>query len=268
MKKYRIIDGHCHVFPDKLAYTATSSTQIFYDIPHTAYYGRLDTLIEQCDENNVEKCVVAMVATSANQSQRLNKFLKDIINKHPQRFIGFGALHPESKTMTEDFDYLLSLGLPGVKLHADMQKCKADSKGNMEIYDFCSQNNLPVLLHTGDTRYDNSNPNRIENILKSFPDLKVIGAHFGGWSCWEEATEKLHKYDNFYVDTCSSFYLLSDTTVKKLINKYGTDKIIFGSDYPIWSQKDELKRLFSLGLEEKQLENILCNNLLSLIKSS
>ena len=40
-------------------------------------------------------------------------------------------------------------------------------------------------MHTGDYRYDNSNPNRVLPVLKAYPKLTLIGAHFGGWSVWE-----------------------------------------------------------------------------------
>ena len=105
----------------------------------------------------------------------------------------------------------------------------------------------------------------VEKILKMFPDLTIIGAHFGGWSIWDKAPEILCKYKNLYVDTCSSFYALSKERVREIINLYGADRVIFGTDFPMWKQEDELKFLFSLGLSEEELQNILYNNLAKIL---
>jgi predicted TIM-barrel fold metal-dependent hydrolase len=98
-----------------------------------------------------------------------------------------------------------------------------------------------------------------------FPNLKIIGAHFGGWSVWEEATEKLSKHKNFYVDTCSSFYALSRETARRIIDSYGYEKVIFGTDFPMWKQESELEYLFSLGLSKEELEDILYNNIIKVL---
>ena len=46
-------------------------------------------------------------------------------------------------------------------------------------------------MHTGDSRFDYSNPNRLVPILEIYSDLIIVGAHMGAWSLWDEAAEKL-----------------------------------------------------------------------------
>ena len=257
----KIIDAHCHIFPDNIARFATRNIQYFYDIPHAAFRGKASELIEQCDGSGVQKCVVSMVATAPDQPQKFNTAIAELTKQYSDKFIPLGTLHPESETIEEDLKHLFSLGLNGVKLHPDMQNNKADCNGYKTIYELCSQKNIPILLHTGDSRYDNSNPDRIVKILNEFPHLTIIGAHLGGWSVWEEAVEKLYKYENFFVDTCSSTSMLTDTTLKKIISRYGTDKVIFGTDYPIWKQEDEIKRIISLGFSDDDFEKIFHKNI-------
>ncbi len=274
MKKLKIIDSHCHIFPEKIAQKATDSIDIFYQISETGvidgcgFVGTAKTLINQCDASSVSKCLVTSVATTPHHAQSINTFIAEEVELHPERFIGFGSLHPESETLTEDAQHLIDLGLKGVKLHPDIQSFKADDPKVIKIFEICDEKNLPVLLHTGDSRYDNSNPNRIEKILKMFPNLTIIGAHFGGWSMWDKAPEILCKYKNFYVDTCSSFYALSKKRAKEIIDIYGADRVIFGTDFPMWKQDEELDYLFSLGLSDQELENILSNNIERVLKIS
>ena len=69
-----------------------------------------------------------------------------------------------------------------------------------------------------------ANPSRMKPILDRYKDLTVIGAHFGGWSVWDEAERMLTGYENFYVDCSSSLYAMSPETAKKLID-WGIDYI-------------------------------------------
>ena len=268
---FKIIDSHCHIFPDKIAQKATDSIDKFYNISETGvidgcgFVGTAKALLTQCDSVGVDKCLVTSVATTPHHAQSINSFIANEVNLFPDRFIGFGSLHPESEDLEEDVEHLIELGLKGVKLHPDIQNFKVDDPKVIKIFELCNKKKLPVLIHTGDSRFDNSNPDRVEKILKLFPDLIIIGAHFGGWSVWDTAPQLLSKYKSFYVDTCSSFYALSKERAREIIDIYGTDKVIFGTDFPMWKQKEELEFLFDLGLSDEQLKNILYYNLLKLL---
>ena len=270
-KDFKIIDSHCHIFPDKIAQKATDSIDIFYGISETGvtdvcgFVGNAKTLIKQCDSVGVNKCLVTSVATTPHHAQSINSFIASEVELFPDRFIGFGSLHPDSESLEEDAEHLVELGLKGVKLHPDIQNFRVDDPKVVKIFEICNKKKLPVLLHTGDSRYDNSNPNRVEKILIMFPDLTIIGAHFGGWSIWDKAPEILSKYKNLYVDTCSSFYALSKERAREIIDLYGTERVIFGTDFPMWKQDEELEFLFDLGLNENELKNILYNNLAKLL---
>ena len=60
----------------------------------------------------------------------------------------------------------------------------------------------------------------VKPLLEEFPDLQVIGAHFAGWSMWEEATKELAGTPNLIVDLSSSLYALSPKTAKELIPSF------------------------------------------------
>ena len=170
---------------------------------------------------------------------------------------GLGTIHPDSADLRGDIHRIIDLGLKGIKIHPDFQKFKLDDYRYLKAYEICAANHLPVLIHTGDKRYDYSNPNRMKPLLECFPELTFIGAHFGGWSIWEQAVAELNEFDNFYVDCSSSFYALDKATAKHCIRTYGAHKVLFGSDYPMWEAKDELDFLLSLELTREEYEEIL-----------
>jgi predicted TIM-barrel fold metal-dependent hydrolase len=161
--------------------------------------------------------------------------------------------------MEADVNELIALGLKGVKIHPDIQKVKLDDYRLLKMYELC-EGRLPILIHTGDNRYDYSNPNRMLPILDSYPNLTVIGAHFGGWSIWEDAWRDYAGRENFYVDCSSSLYAIKPETAVELIHAYGADRVLFGTDYPLWTPESEIERFMKLDLTESEREDILCNN--------
>lgn len=258
MKKYRIIDSHCHVYPDKIAQKASDATATFYELP-PSLDGRISTLLEHGERAGIEHFIVQSVATTPKQVSSINNFIAQAVAESGGRFTGLGTLHPDSEDMKADVDEIIALGLKGLKLHPDIQKVKLDDPRMHKMYELC-EGRLPMLLHTGDCRYDNSNPNRLIPILEKYPNLTVIGAHFGGWSIWEEATKQLYTYKNFLVDCSSSLYAISKEKAKELILAYGTDRVLFGTDYPLWTPEEEIERFMSLDLTDEQREDILYNN--------
>ena len=258
MKKYRIIDAHCHIYPDKIAEKASESTGHFYDLP-ASLDGKISTLIEHGKKAGIEHFIVQSVATTPKQVSSINNFIAEAVASSNGHFTGLGTLHPDSENMEADVNEILALGLKGVKLHPDIQKIAIDDPKMHTIYKLC-EGKLPMLLHTGDYRYDFSNPNRMMPILEQYPDLLVIGAHFGGWSVWEEATEKLSKYNNFLVDCSSSLYAISPQKAKELIHTYGVKRVLFGTDYPLWKPEIELERFMQIELTDEEREDIFYNN--------
>ncbi|MBQ7305413.1 MAG: amidohydrolase family protein, partial [Clostridia bacterium] len=105
-----------------------------------------------------------------------------------------------------------------------------------------------------------STPERMARALDHVPRLKAICAHLGGWSVWSDAWKMLAGRENVYVDTCSSLYALTPEEAVKIIHRYGADKVLFGTDYPMWDTAEELARFMALPLTEDEREKILHKN--------
>ena len=256
---YFVIDSHCHIYPDKIAVAATGHTDKFYDVK-AKHDGRVSTLFGLKEKAGIDHFIVQSVATTPKQVRSVNEFIATSVSESCGCMTGLGTLHPESADMKEDIRHLKELGLHGVKLHPDIQQFKIDDYRCLKIYELCEEEQLPILMHTGDSRYDYSNPNRLRPVCEIFTGLTIVGAHMGGWSVWEEACEKLKGLPNLYFDCSSTFRWLGPEATKKLILEHGCDRVLFGSDYPMWDPGEELKTFFSMGLDEKQNKMILSEN--------
>ncbi len=256
-----IFDSHVHIYPEKIAAKAAKTIGEFYDIP-MAYDGSIPALLKNCADAGISKCLVHSVATTHEQVGKINDFIAASVAENPDMFVGFGSLHPSMTAEEEDEEIkrMISLGLRGIKLHPDFQKFNIDDKHAMELYEVID-GRLPILFHTGDTRFAYSSPERLAAAAKRFPRQKMIGAHFGGYSEWEAAQRCLTDIENVYVDTSSSLFKISPDEARRYISAYGLERVFFGTDYPMWNGKEELERFDRIDLTDGEREQILYANI-------
>lgn len=250
-----IIDTHAHIFPDAIAEKASRSISKFYGIPMAAD-GRLNTLLRIARSAGVDKILICSAATTANQTAHINDYTAQVVGEHPGLLYGMGAMHQDTLDKGEEVFRIKGLGLKGVKIHPDIQGVAMNDRRFDDLYAALSQLDMPLLCHTGDSRYHNSNPPEFLDVLNRFPRLKVIGAHLGCWSNWTEGVELLRGRDQVWVDCSSSLYALSPEQARRIIRAYGAQRVLFGSDYPMWNAGEELKRLDALGLTDGEIEKI------------
>ena len=255
----RIIDCHCHIYPDAIAERAVAGISTFYGLPN-AYNGEIRQLHALGSDFGMDHYLVFSVATKPQQTRSINTFIAEAVYSSGGKMTGLGTVHPDSDSLEADIDHLIKLDLRGVKLHADIQAIAADDPRCQKIYAICQERNLPVLMHTGDYRYDYSNPERIAQVLEAFPALTVVGAHLGGWSVWDDAKRILPQYPNFYVDSSSSLYALPPQKALEIIRTYGAERVLFGTDYPMWPVEKELEMFNALDLTDEERESILHRN--------
>ncbi len=257
-----LIDFHTHVYPDKIAEKATDATCRFYGI-HTDLTGRVDTLLKKGKEAGITRFVLLPVAERPDQVRHINEFVAGEVKKQSVCY-GFGTVHAGMEGLVEEAAFISDIGLRGIKLHPDVQGFAIDDKRLFPLYDYL-QDGMPVLFHCGDPRHDFSHPRRLRRVLELFPRLRVIAAHLGGWSLFEEAYACLRDADCF-LDLSSCFRYLSPEEMRRYISGYGAERILFGTDFPLWEPKEEVAAFYRLNLPSAALEQIAYQNALRILE--
>lgn len=259
---YHIIDCHTHIYPEKIAAKAVRSIGDFYGIEMDRD-GTVDTLIQSSLAAGIERCLALAVSVDGEHVQHINDFLIRSVHAHPDFLWGFATLHPDMEDPGKEVERILKAGMKGIKLHPDMQHFSLGEGRADRLFAAC-EGVCPMLFHTGDRRYRNSNPSLIPPILKKHPRLQLICAHFGGYSEWDEAAKCLAD-TNVFVDTSSSFFMVPPERARALIDLYGEDRVLFGTDFPMWTPQPEIDTLLSLGLSDDALRKIFGENLIRLL---
>jgi len=258
-----IIDFHAHVYPDQIADKAVNNVSKFYSI-ESSHDGTAETLLKIGKHGHIDRFVVHSVAQKPEQVRTINEYIASLCKANQDSFYGFGTLHIDMQNPTEEIEHIITLGLKGIKLHPDCQRFNIDDDRMLKIFSILN-NRLPVLIHAGDYRYDYSHPSRIANVIDCFPKLTVIAAHFGGWSLFDLALEYLeHRF--CYLDVSSSIMYLGNRRSEELIRAYGAERLLFGSDYPMWDPAVELERFLSLNISASEKDMILSGNALRILE--
>ena len=259
----KIIDFHTHIYPDAIADKATAAIRNFYEFGEGGLHGSASVLLERGKAGGIEEFVVLPVALNPDQARKINENILNEIAIHKE-FHGFGTVHAAMEGLMDEVEFIHRAGLHGIKLHPDTQLFNIDDERLLPMYDYM-QGKLPLITHTGDPRHDYSHPRRLKRVMDLFPKLEVIAPHFGGWSVFDEAVALLGP-KNCWVDLSSSRQIMSQEQFMHYIDAYGADRVLFGSDFPIWDPKEEADYFMQLPLKESDKEKIAYKNAEKILK--
>jgi uncharacterized protein len=270
----RVIDAHVHVFPEKIfkavwGWFDQHAWKIRYKISTQEIFTHLLN-------RGVSHIIALQYAHKPGMAELLNQYLAHKIKPFAGKVIGMATVFPGEPDADTILKQGFKLGLAGVKLHAHVQ-CFDMAAPYMEpIYQTCSDEHKPLIMHVGREPkseeykcdpYDICSVQLLESVIQNFPDLKVCVPHLG----FDETMEYRHlleKYDNLWTDT--TMVLADYFPMKEKINlsQYRMDRIMYGSDFPNipyeWDR--ELKILAQSSLSKNQLDHILFKNAANFFK--
>ncbi|HKK18105.1 MAG TPA: amidohydrolase family protein [Opitutales bacterium] len=243
-----IIDCHTHCYPEELASAprpwAEARRELHWadlvapqgrkGIQDWADPGRF---LEEMDRNGVDRAVLLGWYWENEATCRWhNEVIGEWLRFAPERFIGFAAILP-NENVIEQLELALSLGLRGVgELHPGVQNFDSKSKHWQALARWCTAHNWPVNCHaTAEKSSDHPSavPTPLRDYLKmaeDAPALKLILAHWGGGLPLQGAASLP---PNLYFDTAASPLLYPMEVFREAVDKIGTSRILYGSDYPL-----------------------------------
>ena len=217
-------DIHTHAFHPKIAHKAVDHLNTVYHLDCRGD-GTIEHLLEREKAAGIDRCIVLCAATAPAQVIPANNYAMKLQREH-EEVIGFGTLHPAYVDWEDELERMKAGGLRGIKLHPDFQ-------------------GFAFML---------------ADLMRSFPRLRVIGAHFGGYQMWDYSLEALGDFENLWIDTSSTTPYVTPSLLQRLLARHSPDRLLFGTDWPLYDPAHELERLRTMsGLSEDAIERILSN---------
>jgi hypothetical protein len=132
------------------------------------------------------------------------------------------------------------------------------------IYAACVEAGVPFCTQIGHTGpLCRSEPGRLipylDDVLLDFPELVVVGGHVG-FPWIDEVVSLALKYPNFYVDTSAYALHRLPPAFVQFMKGPGSERVLFGSNWPMLAPRRCLKELDTLGLSNTQRAAFLGGN--------
>ena len=268
-----IVDFHTHTFPERLASRAIAGMQ---ENHHAAAFadGTVTGLKAQMAESGADLSVVLPVATNPAKLSSINDVTINALGQG--KLVYFGAMHPMAENWKEELKRLAVAGVRGIKLHPFYQNVNVDDVQMLRVLGTAAELGLLAVLHAGNEiacpGQVRCSPEMAANAIRQLQDSSfLILAHMGGWKNWERVADNLAHTD-CYIDTAISlgqivplqegYYrkedlpLLGDRAFAELVRAFGSDRVLFGTDSPWASQKQEVEKIQKLPLTQQEKNNI------------
>jgi uncharacterized protein len=259
-----IIDGHAHVHPDR-------------DGQGPKYDARLDTLIRNLDECEVDRALIYAEAVDVPYIKRIeNAYVGEVCERHPDRLIGFASVHPAEERAVETFvEAVNRWNLRGLKLHPRFQGVSAADPRVAALVEKAAELDLPVAIDAllwKPTPLTVQMPINIDTVCKAVPGARIMITHAGGLHFMDAFAVAIAN-PNTYLEISTSLTYFHDTPFEDqflfVLKKLGPRRVIFGSDHP----QEPLKPCFELsrsilrkhGFSEGDLGWIFGKTLLSIL---
>jgi predicted TIM-barrel fold metal-dependent hydrolase len=280
-----IIDAHTHIFPKKIRqnrekyFSAEPAFEKLYQSPKSRLIGAREMLASM-DASHVDKTVIfGFPWQNSLLFKQHNDYVSEVVSRYPDRFIGLGCFDPFSDEAAEEARRCLNDGaLSGIGELAFYQSgIENASLARLEpVMEICSALDLPVLIHTNEPighAYPGKTPNtlaQIYQLIRAFPQNKIILAHWGGGLFFFGLLKKEVKdsLKNVSFDTAASPYLYDVAVYRLAIELVGVEKILFGSDFPLLPPTRYFDEMKIAGLSEDERQQICGLNAAALFKST
>ena len=276
-----IIDFHTHIFPPWIKekrdeyLKRDSCFSLLYSQPK-AKLVTAEELIASMDKNGIDLSVALNIGWESHKlCVATNDYILDSISRYPDRLIGFCSIQPKAgDAAIIELERCAKAGARGIgEMRSDVQGFDLADKTIMKpLVDAAMKHNLIFLTHSSEPvghQYigkGSITPDVLYSFILSFPDLKLVCAHWGGglpfYALMPEVAQML---TNVFFDTAATVFLYQPQIFPQVSDIMGSDKILFGSDYPLISQNRIMAQIQSLELAKRDKTKILGGNALKLL---
>jgi predicted TIM-barrel fold metal-dependent hydrolase len=275
-----IVDFHTHLFPRTIRehreryFSGEPAFELLYASPKSRMAGARE-IVATMDEQGVDVSVIfGFPWKHMDIARQHNDYIAEAVVRFPDRLKGFCCLDPCPLEAAAEVERCLDNGLCGVGelafYKSGIECVIVDSM--TPVMDLCRERNVPVMIHTNEPvghQYPGKTENtllQIYDLVKRFPDNKMVLAHWGGGIFFYSVLKKEVKdaLRNVFYDTAASPFLYDPEIYRMAIDRVGVDKILMGTDYPLIKPQRYFREMASAGLDQAEIDQICGGNAIAL----
>jgi predicted TIM-barrel fold metal-dependent hydrolase len=260
-----IIDFHAHVEFGPLERSLNPN------VPATG-----EELLRQMDSAGVGSgCVITMAPRGdLGATRQRNDAVIALARKHPERFRPVGSVHPDDgDAALAEMERIASVGVRVLKLHPNSQKFDVASAGVKAVVAKAASLRM-VVLFDGWSPFDPAQVGKFVELAIAHRDARIVLAHACGARFQElVVVQVLNKYPwyprNVWIDLSAVAPMYADSPYRDQLawvaRQVGVDRVLFGSDFPLYSLAESVAAVRRLGFTTEELRRILHDNAAELL---
>lgn len=226
----QVIDFHVH-FPARIYPDSIYQNQFDYSI---------DSILEEMKLSGTEFALISSIepmlrSSWANLNERTgkkyggNKLAAEAIKSSQGKLIG--AFVPNcfqtSKQIKNDIALFVgNYNFKAIKLHPWLGGYPANIAQLNPVFEISHELNLPILYHSGTIPF--TTPAEIFDMAKKYPEVIILMGHAGGTELWHDVFALAKYADNLLIETSGQS---NKIYLEKFIEKYGSKRVLYGSDW-------------------------------------
>jgi hypothetical protein len=252
-----IIDSHAHLFAPAVLRNVIGKPELAAELHlETAKAGERMGPAALCREAaaaGVEACLLLPTA-KPDAVARANRDFHEIVGRH-EGLLTLGTLHPHRAGARSELAWLRGVGIRGIKLCSFSQGFGLEEPRTRSLFRIIEKVNgeeeagLFVVLDTfckadryfGASPRHLTTPERLGRLVQGHPGIDFVGAHMGGLAApFDEIVRHLPPARNLYLDTSNAAHTLREDEFVHLLRLHGPERILFGTDWPWFGQREEM----------------------------
>lgn len=251
-----IIDAHAHI----------SNTE----------YGNAELYLEQLTASGIPQGIVVpggmmdvrkmtdYITGAAKPEKPVpdNQYVREACQKFSSNIKPMACINPHDPNAAELLAQRFNDGFRGLKLSPMTHQFSFASKAAASLAVCCGEYGFPVYTHV--VFSPGASTSRLISLARQYPGTNFILGHMGFGPADREGLEAAMELDNFFLETSTGSYL----HIKEAVRKAGSQKVIFGSEYPLSHPAVELKKILLLDLSSADNDRILGGNISRLLNIS
>jgi predicted TIM-barrel fold metal-dependent hydrolase len=217
-------------------------------------------------------------ATATGRPSVPNSHVADVVEAHPDVFLGFGAIDPaEGKLAEAEIHSIAERGLLGIgELNPARQHFSPDDVAFAPLWQLASDLGLVVLFHGGYAAAGSNTPGGggvklrfgrpilLDDVAADFPALRIVCAH-PSWPWESEALAVAMHKANVYLDLSGMAPKYFSAELRQYVNRRIPDKVLFGTDWPSLTVERWMSEFDALGLDSEVRQKVLLGNAMRLL---
>lgn len=270
----RVVDAHTHAFsPDLLA----DRERVVAD---DYWFGHLyanpsaravdaTAVVQSTEDNGIARSVMCGFPWSDEGRCRAeNGWMADAAAADG-RLGWLGIVVPGHPDAARDAAWCLDHGASGIgELNADGQGVSlADRVLWAPLIEVMTAYQRPLLLHATEAPghvypgKGTATPEKLVEWLAGAQEIDVVLAHWGGGLPFYELMPEVHALTRrVHYDSAASTYLFRWDVFPRVVDLVGADRVLFGTDFPLLTQKRFLNRTTSVLRTEDESTAVLAGN--------